>query len=165
MLTNAHSSPRKPARVVVLGAGGFIAGAIRNRLEADAIPTLGLGRPGLDLLEARAGERLAAALKPEDVLIFASAIAPCRDLPMLRDNLVMCEAVCGALKARPVAQVVYISSDAVYKDSMEPLGEASCAEPASYHGVMHLAREVALGQEYAGPDVPSQAQMPGQSIG
>lgn len=151
MLTNAHRTPQKPARVVVLGAGGFIAGAIRARLEADGVSTLPLGRPGLDLLAPGAGDALAGALRPDDVLVFASARAPCRDLPMLRDNLVMCEAVCKAAKARPPAQVVYISSDAVYKDSMEPLGEDSCAEPASYHGVMHLAREVALRQEYAGP--------------
>jgi nucleoside-diphosphate-sugar epimerase len=70
---------------------------------------------------------------------------------MLRENLVMAEAVCAALKKTPVAHLVYLSSDAVYRDSKEPLTEASCAEPASYHGVMHLAREVALRQEYAGP--------------
>ena len=68
MLKNGHSSPKKPARVVVLGAGGFIAGAIRKRLEADAISTLPLGRPGLDLLAPGAGEGLAAALQPDDVL-------------------------------------------------------------------------------------------------
>ena len=28
MITNLHESPRKPARVIVLGAGGFIGGAI-----------------------------------------------------------------------------------------------------------------------------------------
>src|SRR4029077_5750273 len=41
--------------------------------------------------------------------------------------------------------------DAVYKDSAQPLNESSCAEPSSLHGVMHLAREVALRQEYPGP--------------
>jgi nucleoside-diphosphate-sugar epimerase len=151
MLTHSHPVPRKPSRVVVLGASGFIAGAIRKRIEADAIPTLPLGRPGVDLLSPDATRHLIAALRPEDVLVFASAKAPCRDLPMLRDNLAMCEAVCAALKAQAIAQVVYISSDAVYKDLMQPLSEDSCAEPASYHGVMHLARELALRQESSGP--------------
>jgi nucleoside-diphosphate-sugar epimerase len=54
------------------------------------------------------------------------------------------------LKARPVAHVVYISSDAVYKDSPDALHEDSCAEPGSLHGVMHLAREVALKSYCAG---------------
>lgn len=70
---------------------------------------------------------------------------------MLRDNLLMAEAVCGALRSRPVAHVVYISSDAVYKDSATPITEESPAEPASYHGIMHLTREVALRSEFGGP--------------
>jgi nucleoside-diphosphate-sugar epimerase len=70
---------------------------------------------------------------------------------MLRDNLSMIEPVCSLLQRQSAAQVVYISSDAVYKDSTEPLTELSCAEPASLHGVMHLAREVALRQAFGGP--------------
>jgi len=149
----AHRSniPQKPSRVVVLGAGGFIAGAIARRLGEDAIPLLRLGRPGLDLTAAGAAARLSAELRADDALVFASARAPCRDLAMLRENLVMAEAVCGALAARSVAHVVYISSDAVYRDSREPITEASCAEPSSLHGAMHLAREIALRQAFAGP--------------
>jgi len=74
-----------------------------------------------------------------------------KNVEMLRENIVMAEQVCAALKARPPAHVVYISSDAVYKDSMQPLTEESCAEPSSLHGAMHLAREIALRAEYAGP--------------
>jgi nucleoside-diphosphate-sugar epimerase len=70
---------------------------------------------------------------------------------MLRENVEMAAAVCAALKARPVAHVVYISSDSVYKDSSQPLTETSCAEPASLHGIMHLAREVALREAHPGP--------------
>ena len=150
MLSHANAKAAKPARAVVLGVGGFIGGAITKRLKEDGIPVLGLGRPALDLLALGAAERLAQALRPEDALVFASAKAPCRNLEMLRENVAMAEAVCAALKKAPVAHVVYISSDAVYRDSKEPLTEASCAEPASYHGVMHLAREIALRQEYAG---------------
>ncbi len=134
---------------MVLGAGGFIAGAILNRLAAD-IPTLCLGRPALDLLLTGAANLLAQSLAADDTLIIASAKAPCKDAQMLRENMVMVEAVCKALKNRPVKHLVYLSSDAVYKDSAQPLNEASCAEPSSLHGVMHLAREVALRQEYPG---------------
>jgi UDP-glucose 4-epimerase len=151
MIAHLNSAPKRPSRVVVLGAGGFIAGAIARALEADAIPVHRLGRPGLDLFATDASSRLAADLRADDVLVFASAKAPCKNLAMLRENLVMADAVCAALKARPVAHLVYISSDAVYQDSMQPLTEMSCAAPASYHGVMHLAREVALAQEHAGP--------------
>ncbi|MDA1330196.1 MAG: NAD(P)-dependent oxidoreductase [Chloroflexi bacterium] len=151
MLTHFHSEANKPSRVVILGAGGFIAGAILRRLTSDGILTLGLGRPTLDLLAPGAVQHLLDVLKVDDTIVFASAKAPVKDLGMLRENIVMAEAVCTALRECPVAHVIYVSSDAVYKDSPEPLTEASCAEPASLHGVMHLAREVALRQAFAGP--------------
>ena len=151
MLIHSHAQARKPARVVVLGAGGFIAGAICRRLAADGIAVLPLGRPAMDLLTPEAPTRLAEMFRPDDTLVLASATAPCRDLPMLRENLLMAESVCGALQRSPVAHVLYLSSDAVYKDSAGPLTEASCSEPGSLHGVMHLAREVALRQAYPGP--------------
>ena len=151
MLKHGHMQPVKPSRVVILGYSGFIAGAILRRLRSDGISVVGLGRPALDLLAPSAADRLAQALDARDVLVFASAKAPCKDLPILRDNILMAETVCTALRKRPVAHLVYISSDAVYKDSSNPLTEASCAEPGGLHGVMHLAREVALRQDYAGP--------------
>jgi len=151
MLTHLHPTPRKPARVVVLGAGGFIAGAIHRRLVADEIATLALGRPAMNLLNSDAAALLANKLRPDDTLVFASAKAPCKNLQMFVDNMIMVQAVCTALKKCVVAHVVYLSSDAVYKDSSQPITESSCAEPSSLHGVMHLAREVALRQEFAGP--------------
>jgi UDP-glucose 4-epimerase len=151
MLKHLHPGARAPARVVVLGAGGFIAGAILRRLSSAKIPILALGRPGLDLLKSGSRDALARQLRADDAIVFASAKAPCKNLEMLQENLAMAQAVCAALKSRPVAHVVYISSDAVYKDSSIPITEESPAEPASYHGVMHLVREVALRQEFAGP--------------
>ena len=150
MLTHGQTQPWSPGRVVVLGSGGFIGGAITQSLRTSGIPTLALSRTEIDLLSPSAADAVAALLQPSDVLVFASANAPCKDLAMLRDNLSMIEPVCDALKRKPVAQVVYISSDAVYKDSTTPLTEASCAEPNSLHGVMHLGREVALRQAYTG---------------
>ena len=147
---HCYPEARTPARVVVLGAGGFIAGAILDAL-AGKVPTLRLGRPAFDLFAPAASGALAQALRPDDVLVFASARAPCKSAQMLRENIVMAETVCTALGQRPVAHVVYVSSDAVYRDSTQPLTESSCAEPSSLHGVMHLAREVALRQEYPGP--------------
>lgn len=151
MLTHLNLQPVKPSRVVVLGAGGFIAGAVVKRFKADDIEVLALGRPYLDLLAAGAAERLAQHLRSDDTLVFASAKAPVRNLQMLQKNLAMADAVCAALKTRPVAHLIYLSSDAVYKDSPGPLTEESCAEPGSLHGAMHLSREIALRTEYSGP--------------
>jgi nucleoside-diphosphate-sugar epimerase len=142
---------KMPARAVVLGAGGFIGGAAAGQLRRARIDVAALGRPAHDLFAPEAAARLAAELRADDVLIFVSALAPCKDVPMLIDNIRMGEVVCAALASRPVAQVVYISSDAVYKDSTEPLSEASCAEPGSLHGVMHLTREIMLRAAFPGP--------------
>ena len=151
MITNLHRSPRKPARVIVLGAGGFIGGAIARRLRSEGVEVVALGRESCDLLAPDAATRLTKDFRRDDTLVFVSARAPVKNVAMLLENIRMGEAVCAALKARPVAHVIYISSDAVYKDSAEPISESSCAEPGSLHGVMHLTREVMLRSEFPGP--------------
>jgi nucleoside-diphosphate-sugar epimerase len=151
MLQHGHNAPEAPARVVTLGSGGFIGGACIRRVAADRIPVLPLGRSELDLLAPDAAARLAALLRPTDSLVVVSARAPCKDVGMLVDNIRMIEAVCGALAQVQPAHLVYVSSDAVYKDSAEPMDEAWCAEPGSLHGVMHLAREIALRGAFKGP--------------
>ena len=94
---------------------------------------------------------LAAELERGDTLLVVSALAPCRNAAMLSANLRMMEAIAAALGEVAVGHVVYISSDAVYRDAKTPLDEASCAEPGSLHGVMHLARELVLKDACKGP--------------
>ncbi|MBU3632868.1 NAD(P)-dependent oxidoreductase [Polynucleobacter sp. AP-Feld-500C-C5] len=138
-------------RVVVLGASGFIGGEIVSQLNEKKIPVVSIGKKNIDLLDDNASDLLFELLTPSDTLIFTSALAPCKNLIMLQDNLRMVSAVCKALQKCSLAHVIYISSDAVYKDSSTPITETSCAEPSSLHGVMHLAREIALKQHFSGP--------------
>jgi nucleoside-diphosphate-sugar epimerase len=77
-------------------------------------------------------------------LVVVSARAPCKTPAMMLQNIGMMAAVCDALAKRPVAHLVYVSSDAVYADGPLPLTEASPAAPTSLHGAMHLAREQML---------------------
>ena len=149
MLTHLPSSPKNPSRVVILGAGGFVASAVERRLRDAAIPVLALPRTTLDLKLDKAGEHLASYLRPDDALLFAAADAPVKNEEMLVANIQMGAAVCQALRASPVQHVIYISSDAVYADSDQPLTEQSCAQPASLHGAMHLTREVMLDNSVA----------------
>jgi nucleoside-diphosphate-sugar epimerase len=151
VLIHQFKTPQKPSRVVVLGSGGFIGGAIYQRLNRSGIPTLALARDQLDLLDPQAAGKLAEKLDENDTLVFVSAKAPCKDMAMLIENTLIAQSVCKAIKLKPVSHVIYISSDAVYKDSNTALTETSCAEPSAIHGVMHLVREVALRQEYPGP--------------
>jgi UDP-glucose 4-epimerase len=141
-LRHNNTSPVLLGRVVVLGAHGFVGGAIMRKLSGAQL--LGLGRRELDLLVDKAGECLSSLLRPDDALVIVSAIAPCKTYSNMLDNIRMMAAVCDALKRRPVAHLVYISSDAVYADLPVPLTETSPAAPGSLHGAMHLAREQML---------------------
>jgi len=151
MLTHLQKEPTKPSRVVILGADGFIGGAITEKLKANLIPTLSLGRSKLDLTNPNADLVLSSNLMEDDVLVFASAKAPCKNTSIFQDNIIMAEAVCKAIQIKKVKQLVYISSDAVYKDSLDAITEESCAEPSSLHGIMHLTRELYLKMAFKGP--------------
>ena len=142
MLHHNNTTPVLPSRTVVLGSGGFVGGAIMRKLNGAQL--LGLGRQDLDLLADKAGERLASLLRPDDALVIVSAIAPCKTCGNMLDNIRMMASVCDALTRRPVAHLLYVSSDAVYADLPVPLTEASPAAPGSLHGAMHLAREQML---------------------
>jgi UDP-glucose 4-epimerase len=144
MLEHTGPAARIPQRVVILGAHGFVGAASARLLAEHGVSVLPLGRVEADLLAAGTARRLSDELRPDDAVVVVAARAPCKDAAMLVDNIRMMDCVCRALEQRPVAHVVYISSDAVYRDSRDPLTEASCAEPSSLHGAMHLARELML---------------------
>jgi nucleoside-diphosphate-sugar epimerase len=153
VLEHLNERPTPPKRVVVMGAGGFVGGAVAERLGGDGIAVLALGRTDVDLLAPRADERLAGLIEPGDTFVAVSARAPAKDAEMLIENMTMARAMVRALKARDgdLAHVVNISSDAVYADAPLPLTEDSPTSPASYHGVMHLAREIMFRSELATP--------------
>lgn len=134
-----------------MGAGGFVGSATSKWLKAGGVDVLDLTRHEVDLLGAGAAGELAARLLPDDTLVVTSALAPVKTPGMLLDNLRMMMAVCEAVKASEIAHLIYVSSDAVYKDSERELNERSCAEPGSLHGAMHIAREVMLKAEMTAP--------------
>jgi nucleoside-diphosphate-sugar epimerase len=150
MLEHGNAAPTRPVRVVIMGAGGFVGNAVATRLERDNVPVVRLGRHDVDLLAVDAGARLREQLREGDVLVAASALAPCRTAEMLCQNMVMAAAFAAACAA-PLAHLVNVSSDAVYADSAEPLSEASPKAPDSLHGVMHLAREIMLRSAVSAP--------------
>jgi len=129
-----------------MGAGGFIGASLVNYLSQKDIPHVALTSSDVNLLDSKASNKLIDMIQPKDTLVVISAIAPCKDNQMLLKNISMMASVCTAIEKSPPAHVIYISSDAVYADDKKPLAEKSSAEPASLHGVMHLAREVMLQQ-------------------
>ncbi|HEY6280706.1 MAG TPA: NAD(P)-dependent oxidoreductase [Burkholderiales bacterium] len=144
MLEHLNANPIMPDRVVVIGAGGFVGGAIRKKLFAEGVNTLALTRKEINLLADGAAENLQGLLQPTDSVVMVSAVAPAKTISDLMQNLKMAEAVCNALSAANIAHLVYISSDAVYADDANPVNERSYCAPSTLHGMMHAARELML---------------------
>jgi UDP-glucose 4-epimerase len=144
MLEHKNMVPTKPARVVMIGAGGFVGSAITAQLAVDGVSVLPLTRRELDLLAGDAPAKLKGLFRPGDSVVMVSAIAPAKTVPVLMQNLKMAEAVCVALSEAEIAHLVYVSSDAVYADDANPVTERSYVAPSTIHGMMHAARELML---------------------
>lgn len=146
MLTHLHSSPVTPARVVILGAHGFIARALTEKLAAKKIPILAISSRDLDLTLPTAGQTLAAQLQSTDAIVMTAGLTPdkSRNIATLIKNLCMAEQVANAVALRLCAHLIYFSSDAVYDSRHPEISESTPAAPGDLYGVMHLARELAL---------------------
>src|SRR5262249_27331891 len=75
-LSDKQSDPIKPARIVVLGAGGFLGRRMLAACAAAGVATAGLGSRDLDLTVPDASAQLAQRLRPRDVLLFLAALTP-----------------------------------------------------------------------------------------
>lgn len=129
---------------MVIGAKGFVGGAVSDCLAATGGNVLRLSRAQVDLDADSATTQLIAHLKSDDCLVIAAVKLPCRTSDMVVHNLAMMVRIANALKARPVDHVVYVSSDAVYADSAAPLTESSFKGPDNLYGIMQLTREIML---------------------
>jgi UDP-glucose 4-epimerase len=143
LIKHNEAQPRVPGRVVLLGASGFIGQDLLRYLRDAGVENLALSSTDVDLTRPEAVEKLKAIVREGDSLVIVSAITPDKgkDVGTLMRNLSMGEHVSAFLEEALLAQVIYISSDAVYADDANPVRENSCCDPSSFHGLMHLVRE------------------------
>jgi len=151
VLTHLLASPVLPTRTVVIGAGGFVGGAIAKRVAELGGEVMALSRAQVDLLAPDAAPHLASLLRAGDAVVAAAAKAPCKEMSMMVDNMIMTKAMIEGVGKVAVSHIVNISSDAVYADEPLPLKESSPTAPSSMHGAMHLAREIAFAAEVKAP--------------
>lgn len=126
----------------VIGAGGFVGGAVLQALRKIDPAARGIGRAEVDLEAADAADRLAGHLRPGMRVAFVSAVAPAKNMATVMRNLRMAEAATAAFSKFPPEYLLYISSDAVYDDAANPVSESSRVVPSTSHGMMHAAREL-----------------------
>ena len=136
-----------PARVVLLGANGFIGRNLRDAMGAGNIPHIALGRDEIDLQSPAASARLSDLIAPGDTVVFLSCVAPDRgNNSAFAANLRMADAVCTSAAARRMAHIVYFSSDAVYPFISSQVSENTPPAPPTDYGMMHYMREKKLGE-------------------
>ena len=152
-LSHAHSEPRSPARVVVLGSRGFLGSRLLKACATAKIAAVGIGSRDIDLTDPAAGVRLAECLRPNDAVVFLAAITPDkgRDSAAHMHNLAMGRAVAEAARSAEIAHLVYASSDAVYSSATAVISEETPAAPPDLYGAMHRARELMLAGEARTP--------------
>lgn len=148
-----------PRRVLVTGAGGFVARHLIPRLRA-AFPeaALTLCGPGpdltpLDVADAAAVDALVAAVRPDACVHLAavSAIPAARRAPDLawRVNLLGTLALAGAvLRHAPDCTFLFVSSADMYGRSFRsglPLDESAVLAPTNTYAATKAAADLALG--------------------
>lgn len=145
-ITHHHAAPLDPKRVVILGANGFVSRDLARLLGAEKIPCSVLGSAQVDLLAPDAVKKLRGLLQPDDAVVVTSALTPekGKDVRTFMKNLTMVSHVCEALESVRCAQVIYLSSDAVYDDADPLVRETTSRTGPGLYGLMHVAREQML---------------------
>ena len=138
-----QTAPAAPSRVVLLGSNGFLASRLRAALEATRVAVLAIGSRDVDLTSPGAADSLKRSLKDGDSVVFLSAITPDKGkgIDALMANLRMGAQVCAALSQVRPGHVIYISSDAVYRETEPFIDENGPADSSSLYGTMHTLRE------------------------
>ena len=146
MIKHHHVSPKKPNRVVILGATGFVARDLAGHLAGLGIETLAVGSAQVNLLEPESVAKLKDLIRPEDSLVITSALTPekGKDVRTFMKNLTMVSHVCAFFENTRCAHVIYLSSDAVYDDSSPLVRETTPRTGLGLYGIMHVAREEML---------------------
>jgi UDP-glucose 4-epimerase len=153
MLKHHNAEPCKPARVVALGANGFLGRRLTQHLTDEGMPVAAINRDKVDLAADGAADKLAVELRSDDTVVFLAALTPDkgRGIAPFLANLRMAAAVCAAFERVSVGHVIYVSSDAVYPFRAGLVNEDSCAEPTDLYGCMHLSREIMVKQSVKAP--------------
>lgn len=127
--------------IIVFGRNGFISKKLIMFFKNKKIKTQSLGRKEIDLTKENSINLIKKKVKKNSIIIFISAIAPVKNVLMFNKNIKMIEIFLKGIKEKNIKHFIYISSDAVYSDSKQPISESSICEPSSLHGNMHLVRE------------------------
>jgi UDP-glucose 4-epimerase len=156
MLKHLNTAPQRPARVVILGARGFLSTHLQSWCGRKGIPVRAVSSREIDLMRVENAPQLTALLRADDAVVMTSGVPPDkgRDYRALMANLRMVETVIVALEKATCAHFVCLSSDAVYYAEQIPLDEDSTREPTDLYALSHTAREMLVSTELERLGIP-----------
>lgn len=131
-------------KIIILGGSGFVGSHLQAHLNQAGIITVGLSSTQLDLTSTTTETKLKEVICPDDTVVFASCITREKggdDLPTLMKNLKMAEQVGGFVEKYRCAYLIYLSSDAVYKEGLPLINEGTEKDPTGLYGITHVTRE------------------------
>jgi UDP-glucose 4-epimerase len=135
------------SKFILLGHTGFIGSRLEARLrkECPAIPIEGRSFPAFDLAAPGAPSELEALFDERALVIFLSGIKRQfgDDQDTFNKNVQMAAHVCRALKAKPVARLLFFSSAAVYGEDIQntAITEETPISPTSFYGMAKYVSE------------------------
>lgn len=134
-------------RVLVLGHGGFIGGALMRRLAAErpGLDVSGKSYPEFDLTSAERARSLSGFFEPETAVVMLSAVKRQGGdtLENYLANVAMTANLCAAMEKRGPGRLIYLSSAAVYGEDAHDLAitEKTPVRLRSYYGMAKHACE------------------------
>ncbi|MBP7829763.1 MAG: NAD(P)-dependent oxidoreductase [Kiritimatiellae bacterium] len=135
------------SKIVLLGHTGFIGSRLADRFRRayPDVPIEGRSFPAFDLAATGAHAELEPLFDERALVVFLSGIKRQfgDDLDTFNKNVQMALAVCRALKARPVARLIFFSSAAVYGEDIHntAITEDAPICPTSFYGMAKFVSE------------------------
>ena len=145
-----------PARVVILGASGFLGRALAAVLSREPVEVVGHSSRTLDLTRPDAFAVLDPLMTPSTALVVASALTPDRGqtAATFLANATMVVNLAAYLDGHRPGSIVYLGSDAVYGFGESPVTETTAVDPAGYYALGKYAGERVLDVAARAASVP-----------
>lgn len=135
----------KKYNLIIVGSKSFIVKSFIKRIDKNKFNIINFRRPHYDLLKKNTIKSFLETLNTlnnnKNIIFFAAAIAPCKTYEEYYANIKMLENFCYFFNDKNVEHFYYLSSDAVFSDSMKRINEKSKKHPRNIHGLMHIMRE------------------------
>ena len=132
------------SRLVVVGCNGFIGKNLCHALETSNINYIGISKENCDLIDGSSVSVLRKILRPNDTIVFNSAITPSKNSDDFNKTIQMAINFKEAISQTGNLHIILISSDSVYGDLNGLITEDTPCNPDSFHGLAQLSRELIL---------------------